>query len=413
LDTILTKDSGMSNLIYINEKGFVLPLGLMFLAIITILGTTAVILTTTDLKIGSNYKSSVQAFYIAEAGINHAQGFLKQNISDWNDYTASQTLINPTTLSTGNYTITIEDPNPASGNNWRKIVSTATTSTGANAKIEVVLDPQYFSPFNFAAFGDEWVNISGNNAYVDSYDSSVAPWTGEGNMQNGDVGTNSLDAGELDIGNGSIYGDAIVGAGGTTSTVISSGPHGIITGSETVLSEPFLMPSVTDPGHEISVGILSSGQTISTDTRVDSISISKSTITISGDVTLYVDGDIHISGKAMIDIPVGSSLTIYASGRIHMAGQGIVNGNARPEALIIYGTDDCSDVHFSGQADFYGAIYAPAADLDFSGQADIFGSIIGDTVDISGQGNIHYDENLKDLGSETVSDFNVILWKNL
>jgi len=403
----------MSNLIYINEKGFVLPLGLMFLAIITILGTTAVILTTTDLKIGSNYKSSVQTFYLAEAGINHAQGFLKQNISDWNNYTVSQTLLS-STLTTGNYTITIEDPNPASGNNRRKIVSTAITSTGASAKIEVLLDPQYFSPFSYAAFGDECVDISGNNAYVDSYNSSVLPWTGEGNLQNGDVGTNSLYADDLDIGNGSIYGDAIVGAGGDPDTVISSGPKGIITGSETVLSEPFPMSSVTDPGHETSVGILSSTQTISVDTRVDSISLaSKTTITISGDVTLYVDGDIHISGQAVIVIPAGSSLTIYASGRIHMAGQGIVNGNARPENLIIYGTDDCSNVHFSGQADLYGAIYAPKADCDSSGQADIFGSIIGNTVDISGQGSIHYDENLNNLGNDTVTNFNVISWKNL
>jgi hypothetical protein len=59
-------------LIYGNEKGMVLPLGLMFLAIIAILGTTAVIVTTTDLKIGSNYRASVQAFYVAEAGINEA-----------------------------------------------------------------------------------------------------------------------------------------------------------------------------------------------------------------------------------------------------------------------------------------------------------------------------------------------------
>ena len=59
-------------LIYGNEKGMVLPLGLMFLAIIAILGTTAVIVTTTDLKIGGNYKTSVQAFYVAEAGINEA-----------------------------------------------------------------------------------------------------------------------------------------------------------------------------------------------------------------------------------------------------------------------------------------------------------------------------------------------------
>ena len=55
-----------------NEKGMVLPLGLMFLAIIAILGTTAVIITTTDLKIGTNYKLSEQAFYAAEAGVQEA-----------------------------------------------------------------------------------------------------------------------------------------------------------------------------------------------------------------------------------------------------------------------------------------------------------------------------------------------------
>jgi len=404
----------MSNLIYINEKGFVLPLGLMFLAIITILGTTAVIVTTTDLKIGSNYKSSVQTFYLAEAGINHAQGFLKQNISDWNDYTASQTLINPTTLSTGNYTVTIENPDTASGNNRRKIVSTAITSTGASAEIEVVLDPQYFSPFSYAAFGDEWAIIRGGNAYTDSYDSSVDPWTKEGNMQNGDVGTNSTDAGKLGVGNGSIYGDAIVGTGGDPNTVITSQKWGKITGSKTVLSEPFLMHSVTDPGHEISIGAISSSQTISVDTRVDSIKIaSQNIITISGDVVLYVDGDIHISGQAKIDIPVGSSLTIYASGTTHMAGRSIVNQNAKPENLIVYGTDDCKDVHFSGQTAFYGAIYAPKADFKLLGQADIFGSIICKTVDMKGQGNIHYDEHLNDLGSGEVAGFEVISWKNL
>jgi hypothetical protein len=64
-------------LIHKNEKGFILPLGLMFLAIISILGTTAVIVTTTDLKIGSNYRASEQAFYAAEAGIEEARARLK------------------------------------------------------------------------------------------------------------------------------------------------------------------------------------------------------------------------------------------------------------------------------------------------------------------------------------------------
>jgi len=62
---------------YNNEKGFVLPVGLMFLAIIVILGTTAVIITTTDLKIGANYKQSAQAFYAAETGTEEARARLK------------------------------------------------------------------------------------------------------------------------------------------------------------------------------------------------------------------------------------------------------------------------------------------------------------------------------------------------
>ena len=80
--TKFTKESGMSNLIYGNEKGMVLATGLIFLAIIAILGTTAVIVTTTDLKIGTNYKLSEQAFYAAEAGIQRAANALKAGVSN-------------------------------------------------------------------------------------------------------------------------------------------------------------------------------------------------------------------------------------------------------------------------------------------------------------------------------------------
>ncbi|MBC2696507.1 MAG: hypothetical protein HF982_14770 [Desulfobacteraceae bacterium] len=69
-------------MIYNNEKGFVLPVGLMFLAIIAILGTTAVIITTTDLKIGSNYRASELAFYAAEAGIEEARARLHNNAAN-------------------------------------------------------------------------------------------------------------------------------------------------------------------------------------------------------------------------------------------------------------------------------------------------------------------------------------------
>ena len=100
----------MSNLIYKNEKGFVLPVGLMFMAIIAILGTTAVIITTTDLKIGSNYRDSVQAFYVAEAGIEEALYRLSLFDDGGTNAPFSGSMININGLINNNATINI-DPN--------------------------------------------------------------------------------------------------------------------------------------------------------------------------------------------------------------------------------------------------------------------------------------------------------------
>ena len=57
-----------------NERGAVLVISLMFMAILAMLGTTAVVLTTTDMQIGANYKAHAQAFYDADAGVNYAIG---------------------------------------------------------------------------------------------------------------------------------------------------------------------------------------------------------------------------------------------------------------------------------------------------------------------------------------------------
>ena len=69
---------------YKNENGAVLVIGLMFLAILALLGTTAVVMTTTDMQIGANYKTSVQAFYAAEAGIQEALHRLNLSSDDGN-----------------------------------------------------------------------------------------------------------------------------------------------------------------------------------------------------------------------------------------------------------------------------------------------------------------------------------------
>ena len=67
-----------------NERGAVLVIGLIFMAILSILGTSAYLTTSNELKISSNYKTSKQAFYIAEAGIQEALHRLNLSSDDGN-----------------------------------------------------------------------------------------------------------------------------------------------------------------------------------------------------------------------------------------------------------------------------------------------------------------------------------------
>ena len=56
------------------EKGMVLVLGMLFLLVVTLMGINALNTSTYDILISGNQRVSVQAFYVAEAGINEFMG---------------------------------------------------------------------------------------------------------------------------------------------------------------------------------------------------------------------------------------------------------------------------------------------------------------------------------------------------
>jgi hypothetical protein len=62
-----------------NEKGMVLVVSVMLLAVLVLIGFTALNLTTTDMKISGNYKEGTRAFYNAEAGVETVIAYLRTN----------------------------------------------------------------------------------------------------------------------------------------------------------------------------------------------------------------------------------------------------------------------------------------------------------------------------------------------
>ncbi len=75
-----------------NEKGIVLTTALVFMGVLALLSTSAFVTTTTEMKIGGNYKISEQAFYAAQAGGEEARARLRATaINPLNDAYPTQT----------------------------------------------------------------------------------------------------------------------------------------------------------------------------------------------------------------------------------------------------------------------------------------------------------------------------------
>ncbi len=110
------------------------------------------------------------------------------------------------------------------------------------------------------------------------------------------------------------------------------------------------------------------------------------------------------------------AVKIYVTGSISISGNGVSTAGNLPPNLLIYGTRDptstnpacvgsncCTSVSISGNGNFYGAVYAPAATISQSGNGAVYGSLTGNTINISGNGGFHYDEALGHLGEITTT----------
>ncbi|MDR4509943.1 MAG: PilX N-terminal domain-containing pilus assembly protein [Candidatus Brocadiaceae bacterium] len=408
-----------------NEKGIVLIAALALVAILALVGTTAVITTNTELKISGNYKTSTQAFYVSEAGYNRLIGEYLNNPDYYTDKAGASDMgfsyIDPDTANFGTNqaywfpSITYESSSPPTYvdiESYGKVLS-----TNSLAKTRVRLTAEFSSLFDMGLFGDEGITLCGNGE-TDSYDSSTDP-TALNLLSNGDIGTNAIGPGIISLcGNAAINGDAIVGPGGNTTDVTTTG-NAVVNGNNLVASSPKDLTPMTDPGGGMPETLNLSGnssKTISSGTyRLPSISISgNGNGYIDGDVTMYVEGTISTSGNGKLVIQDGGSLTIYVMGTVSISGNGIVNQNSnpRPVNFMLFGTASCTSVTISGNGTTYSVIYAPEANISVTGNGDIYGAAVGDAISITGNGDIFYDESLKDLnGTKILSDLKVTLWE--
>jgi len=290
-------------------------------------------------------------------------------------------------------------------------VSESWFSNDVKRVVRVELEPDRTSPFEAALLAKSYVK-HGGNASVDSFDSSDPNKSTDGlydpakRQMNGDIVTICTDpeAAVFATGSGVLYGDLIAGIGGGVKISGSYTNLGAVgSGADTDISDVIVPMDTTLTHPAIKMNADKDSQTIlvagDTDMSLSYIKANGGALTISGSgrLRLYVEGETSISGTATMNItpsPPEADLKveIYTNGDVLL--NSCVNETGSAANLGIYGTANCKSVKYTGDSHFTGFMYVPYAAYDFSGQGDFIGAVVAGTIDVTGTGDFHYDEAL-------------------
>lgn len=250
----------------------------------------------------------------------------------------------------------------------------------------------------------------GGNVLVDSYNSDLGGYSTATNRNaGGNIATAGSGPGVIDLQNSRISGTAQTGPQGTVITGPggclgdlawnTSGQNGVQPGSTNnnfnaafytnkPPSGPFLTPTVVSSG-------VSNITQLGTDYyQMPSLNLSKDThpLVVNGKATLWVTGNLTVSGNGIIQLLPGASLTLYVGGVVSLGGEGVANGSGLPSQFTIVGLASCTNVTYGGKAVFIGGINAPQADVTMAGTSTLFGAVIAKSFTSVGVSSVHYDE---------------------
>ncbi len=382
----------MNKMRHSKKRGSAIPLAVVAVMILLAMGTGLLSLGLQSRIISIRTASDIAARSAADAGLIKALFEMneKLKVGAWNDSSLpfGTNISLPNCDAVFSYTVT---GNLSSG------YTVESTGIFNQAQRTVSCTLQLQGPFEAAIFTENGMELN-NSAVVDWYNNTEDDKI----MQ---IGTNNTASGSVVLRNSAtVYGDVVVGMGGDPGAVIND--YGAtVTGDTRALTERYVMQPITVP--EWLESLPSNGAipndtndtTITTSARYSSIDLGNSeTVTISGDITLYITGDIILGNSAELGIESDASLVLYLGGDFEGKNSSTVNNETQdPQKLKIYGLDSCEIIRFKNSSDFYGAIYAPNADVLMNNSANIYGSVISKSFEQRNSATFNYDVTLREV----------------
>lgn len=253
--------------------------------------------------------------------------------------------------------------------------------------------------FDYAAFGNDDVKIGGNSA-TDGFNSAVGSYSStKTTTSGGNLGTNGEVCAVIDTSGAStvIGGNVEYGPDGSPCSV-SQGPS-TIHGTQTPLSSPVNLPSVTIPATiGTNQGNVAAPATLSPtpNNTWNNVDVGNGKILTLGAGT-YIFDSMTVKGE----VKVTGAVVIYfkcdlATEAVTMNAGGLLNSviPQKPTNLIMFLGPKCATAKFTGGTNASYAVYGPDTDIQIQGGSDVFGAIVGKSVTAGGGVDIHYDRAL-------------------
>jgi Tfp pilus assembly protein PilX len=367
-------------------RGAALVIAMMVMAVLLLAGTTFLTISSTESQIASNEQASVQAFFLAEAGIHKALARLNDPATPL-PYTQEPT----TTLGGGNFQVTIVTVSGCTATSARHLEATGTVPVRggqAQAKIEVTADRVSY-PYRWAAYSavtngivlaDPVMSLDraekelwlADDSLVDSFDSGSGSYSAATNSgPGGNIGAN---------------GDVNVDGGGEIQGNIKAVESILLGGAVTVdgiqtqnspTAETF--PEVWSPTTPITDLILTGDTTLPAGTST------YRNVSVPDDTNLVVDGGV---------------LTLYVTGSVSLGNNVRLGTHPGTQLRIVTRSDgdDSTYSTFIAGSNFrlYGSLYGRNTDVYLGEDSQVFGSIIARTFYANSRAKIHYDQAMAD-----------------
>lgn len=456
-----------------SERGSLLIVALILSAIIGISLASYLHLGRTSLTVSNRALYNNAAMNLAENGLEEAMYSINRLVADASySWTADGWTAVGASDMRRKWTGTAFDQNATgqvrvyvynfNGSAAPRIVARSIVSLGgaASAPIEKWVEVQLRRTSKFAngLVAKDQIRFSGNNASVDSWNSTFnpdgtlravpVPYSAATKKDNGSVGSISVSVDAVLVQNADIFGYAATG--GSLPSVGSQGlvgPFGTPSGTMDMSRVSTDFSANFDPVSAPSVAYtpIAGGITNSLDLprvgdaaiggvfyyETTEISFNNKTLNIKKraldanqpKVVIKLTNtatSINIGGgSGQLAIAAGAELQIYTPGDIKIAGNGVMNGGVTaatanlPTALQIWGTKTTGvqDIQIAGNGVLSGIVYAPQGSVKINGNGDVCGSVVANDITLVGNAAFHYDEALGQFGGG--NPFRVTRWNEL